>query len=143
MIRVIFDSTVETPITKKLVEHVVVAANRVEKKITGVVEVTIVGEKRIRRINRDFRGKDKVTDVISFGWQEDSLVPSDVLGEIYICYKQIERQAKHFKCSTKEEFARMLAHGLLHSVGYDHISKSQASRMFPLQERIVSSVMKS
>jgi probable rRNA maturation factor len=79
---------------------------------------------------RYFRGKDKVTDVISFGWQEDSLVPSDVLGEIYICYKQIERQAKHFKCSTKEEFTRMLAHGLLHSVGYDHISKSQASRMF-------------
>lgn len=124
--------------TKAQVALISEAAAKHEKKIKGLVEITVIGDAAMKKLNHQYRGKNKVTDVLSFGWQEGGKMPSTILGEIYICYPQIKRQAKTFACSHKEEFTRMLVHGLLHSVGYDHITKRQAEKMFPLQEKIVA-----
>lgn len=138
MIDIAYHKEVVCPITTTQVSLITKIAAKHEKKIKGLVEVTIVSDAVIKKLNKQYRGKNKVTDVLSFGWQEGGDMPTTMLGEIYICYSQIQRQAKTFKCSAKEEFVRMLVHGLLHIVGYDHVSKSEAAKMFPLQEKIVA-----
>lgn len=113
-------------------------AARREKKIRGRIDVTVVGDAAIRSLNRRYRGKDQVTDVLSFAWGEDKKMPSRYLGQIYLSYPQIKRQARVFQAPVAEEFARMLVHGLLHLVGYDHVRRAEAERMFSLQEKIVA-----
>ena len=106
-------------------------------KVNGEAEVNVVGDKEIKDLNRRYRGKNCVTDVLSFAWTEDKKVKSGLLVQIYICYPQIARQAKELCVGAPEEFARMLAHGLLHLLGYDHIKKTEAGKMFKIQENIV------
>jgi probable rRNA maturation factor len=62
------------------------------------------------------------------------------LGQIFIAYPQIKRQAKQYKISEKEEFVRMLVHGLLHLVGYDHNTIKDEKKMLNLQEKIVNNI---
>ncbi len=120
------------------VSQVVELVARREKKVRGVVEISVVNKRMIKKINREWRGKDKVTDVLSFAWQEGLSTPgSNHLGEIYICFEKIKEQAKEFKVTAKEEFVRMLVHGLLHLVGYDHMKEKDAKKMFGKQENII------
>ncbi|KKR34712.1 MAG: putative rRNA maturation factor [Candidatus Magasanikbacteria bacterium GW2011_GWA2_40_10] len=111
-------------------------------KISGELEINIVGEKEIKDLNFRYRKKNKVTDVLSFAWQEDSVVKTKNLGQIYICYPQIERQAKEFKVLVEEEFVRMLTHGFLHIIGYNHEKNKDAKKMFKIQEEVVGEVFK-
>lgn len=113
-------------------------AAKAEKKIRGRVEINLVGEKEMKNINRHYRGINQPTDVLSFAWHEERVLPSALLGQLYLCYSYINRQAKRFKVSVKEEFTRSLVHGLLHLVGYHHLKKTEAKRMFSLQEKIVA-----
>ena len=106
-------------------------------KLNGELEINIVGDKEIKDLNFRFRGLNKVTDVLSFAWQEDKIIKTASLGQIYICYPQIERQARQVKVDTAEEFTRMLTHGLLHIMGYDHVEKKDAKKMFKIQEEII------
>lgn len=107
-------------------------------KANGELEVSVVGDKEMKDLNYRYRGKNCVTDVLSFAWQEDKKIKSEFLGQIYVCYPQIVRQAKELSIKTSEEFARMLAHGFLHLLGHDHIKKSEAKTMFKIQEKIVN-----
>ncbi|HSR89494.1 MAG TPA: rRNA maturation RNase YbeY [Candidatus Udaeobacter sp.] len=102
------------------------------------LEINIVDDKEIKDLNFRYRGLKKVTDVLSFAWQEDGIIKTDSLGQIYICYPQIVRQAKELSIKSKEEFVRMLAHGFLHIIGYDHVKKKDAVIMFGIQEEIVA-----
>lgn len=97
-----------------------------------------VGEKRMRTLNRLSRGKDKSTDVLSFPLTTDrSFSPVKELGDIFICPEYIRRQARRFHVSYREEMVRMFVHGILHLLGYDHIKKTDAAIMFPIQEAYV------
>ena len=73
----------------------------------------MVGDKTIRKLNKIYRHKDKTTDILSFDGEDD------FLGEIIINYAQIKRQAKKFNNTVKKELMFILAHGLLHLIGYD------------------------
>lgn len=143
MINVVYHCCIACPFTLSAIQRALRIAAQQEKKIKGTIEITIVGDKKMRQLNRQYRGKDKVTDVLSFAWQDDQKIKSTTLAQIYICYPQIVRQAKDFGVDSKEEFIRMLTHGLLHSVGYDHVAKSAANKMFALQEEIVGLVQQS
>jgi probable rRNA maturation factor len=98
----------------------------------GKVSVAFVSPKVMRRLNRVYRGKDKVTDVLSFPFFKKGL-----LGEILICSAQAERQAKKFGHSFEEEIAILLVHGFLHLFGFDHLGKKEAEKMFIQQKRIL------
>ncbi|OGH68965.1 MAG: rRNA maturation RNase YbeY [Candidatus Magasanikbacteria bacterium RIFCSPLOWO2_02_FULL_44_11] len=139
MISVDYVKNVDCPFSAGDVQIVLKKAAAYEPKIKGVVEVVVVGDGEIRQINKQFRGKDAVTDVLSFAWKDGGVLSNDLLGQIYISYPQIKRQSKSFECSPPEEFIRMLAHGILHIVGYDHLTKKEADRMFSLQEKILAS----
>ena len=101
----------------------------------------IVGKNKIRSINRDYRNKDKETDVISFANIDsidyDFLDGTINLGDIFINVDRVLSQAKKYKHSVKREFVFLFVHGLLHLFGYDHMNKKDEKKMFELQERIV------
>ncbi len=126
----------------EIIRGVKMAAQK-EKKIRSTVEINVVGDTEIQELNRRYRGLNKPTDVLSFSWQEDDAVPSASLGQVYIDYPQIVRQARRFKVPVEEEFYRMLTHGLLHLVGHDHHEEAEAKKMFALQESVVEAIFKS
>lgn len=110
------------------------------KKIEGFeVSVSIVGEREIRRLNRDFRGKDKVTDVLSFGVLESSAGSvSKSLGDIVICWKRAKEQRHEFHTTIPEELDRLVVHGFLHLLGYDHeTGPAEARKMRRLEDKIL------
>ncbi len=89
------------------------------------LSVVLVGERRMRSLNRDFRKKDKVTDVLSFAFSENSFEENNKgflnsLGEIVICVAAAKRQAGKKKLSFKRELALLSSHGTIHLLGIDH-----------------------
>ena len=86
---------------------------RAYKKTDYSVSIALVGDKKIRKLNRRYRGVDGVTDVLSFPGEEK------FLGEIIIDYNQVKRQAGKFGNKPKDELIFILVHGLLHLLGYD------------------------
>ncbi|MEK7681158.1 MAG: rRNA maturation RNase YbeY [Patescibacteria group bacterium] len=138
---VIFNKKARCPWTEKDVKKMIDFAARAAR-VSGNVEVNVIGEKLIKKLNFQYRGVDKVTDVLSFAWLEDKVVKAENIGEIYLCHKRIVRQAREFGVSPKEEFTRILIHGFLHLLGYDHQTKNQAVKMFGLQEAVVKKFKK-
>ena len=106
-----------------------------------VLSVILVGPITIRRINRDYRQKDAVTDVISFALldDEDAVEYEDdvELGDIFINRNRVFSQAEDYGHSVKREFIFLFVHGMLHLLGYDHMTKEDEEKMFALQKKIV------
>ena len=90
------------------------------EKRSGKLNLVFVNAKRMRALNKKFRKIDKVTDVLSFG--EAAADPQ--LGEVVICVEQAKQQAKRYKVTLLEEIQRLLVHGLLHLLGYDHLKRA-------------------
>jgi probable rRNA maturation factor len=84
--------------------------------------VAFVSDRRMRELNRSFRGVDKTTDVLSFpaGANEFPFADDLNLGDIAISVQQAERQAGESGLSLDDEVAQLILHGLLHLCGYDH-----------------------
>ena len=104
----------------------------------------IVGKRKIRTINKDYRNKDKETDVISFANIDsndyDFLDERINLGDIFINVDRVYSQAKKYEHSEKREFIFLFVHGLLHLLGYDHMDKKDEKIMFELQDKIVGNL---
>lgn len=122
-----------------------VAFKMLNIKINYEIDVSLVDDETIHRINRDYRHVDRVTDVISFAFNDDKK-PEDqiktpeierMLGEILICLPQAQRQAAEIGNTETRELSFLFVHGLLHLLGYDHMKKEDEEVMFPLQEKIL------
>lgn len=103
----------------------------------GDVSVHIVGTTRMRQLNHMYRGVDRPTDVLAFETGEQ-WGDAEELGDIFLCQPYIIAQAKRFGVSQKEEAIRMLVHGMLHLLGYDHEMEKDAAIMFSKQEDYVT-----
>lgn len=112
------------------------AAAAVERELAsgGKAYITVVGEDEIRRLNREFRSIDRVTDVLSFPADEPLC-----LGDIAICRERALEQAHEYGHSAAREFAFLTVHGLLHLNGYDHIQPQDEAVMLELQRKILKS----
>ena len=112
------------------------------------IDVSLVDDETIHKINRDYRNVDRVTDVISFAFNDDkdpndqinSLEVQKMLGEILICLPQAKRQAAEIGNTLERELSFLFTHGLLHLLGYDHMTPEDEAIMFPLQEKILGLV---
>lgn len=122
--------------SRQFLEKAAKAFYEVLPDAAGEVHVHAVSEEEIRRLNRTHRGKDKVTDVLSFP-SGDLPIFADV-GDVLICYPQAERQAGG---DIALELADLLVHGILHLLGYDHEAPVDAEEMFPLQDKIVGMIL--
>ncbi len=101
--------------------------------------IIFVDENEIRRINKEFRKIDKVTDVISFALIDDKdLVQTNELGDIFICVEKAIAQSEEYGHSKEREFAFLAVHGYLHLCGYDHQTPEEEKEMFSLQEEILT-----
>lgn len=107
----------------------------------ALFNIIIVSEEKIRELNREYRAKDSVTDVISFALEDDNtFVKTDirVLGDIYICLNRAKSQSIEYGHSFLREISFLSIHGLLHLLGYDHMNKEDEKKMFSLQELILN-----
>ena len=103
--------------------------------------IVFVGNEKIQEINRDYRGIDKITDVISFAFEDNAKIVYNnmrFLGEIYICIPRMIEQAEMYGHSEVRELAFLTVHGLLHLLGYDHQTKEDEEIMFGLQEVVLN-----
>ncbi|MEB1807580.1 MAG: rRNA maturation RNase YbeY [Bacillaceae bacterium] len=131
----------------QLTEEIISEAAKMEG-LTGPTEISItfVDDERIREINRDYRGKDTPTDVISFalneaGEEEVQIIDPEgpnVLGDIIISIPRTIEQAQQYEHSFERELGFLLVHGFLHLLGYDHLTDEEEKIMFSRQEEILN-----
>ena len=99
------------------------------------VSLILVSLEEIHRMNKEYRGLDRPTDVISF--EETDEEDENYLGDIFICIDKVYEQAKSYEHSNEREFAFLLLHGILHLSGYDHIEKEDEIIMFKKQDELL------
>lgn len=122
------------------------------------VAIKFVSEKEIQRINDEYRGIDKVTDVLSFPAvdlkvgetldlddEENAYLKTDKglihFGDMAICLAQLKRQAKEYEVTVEEELKKLVIHSMLHFMGYDHIKDSDYEVMNK-KETVLDSLIK-
>lgn len=109
------------------------------------LSITFVDNEEIREINRDYRGKDMPTDVISFALEEageDEVVITGadmprILGDIIISVDRTAEQAEEYGHTFQRELGFLALHGFLHLLGYDHMNEADEKRMFGRQDEIL------
>ena len=113
-------------------------------KFDPIISISLVDNEFIHKMNRDYRGIDRPTDVISFAFLDnedrESLYKSKepvCLGDIYISVDKAKEQAQEYGHSLKRELSFLFVHGLLHLLGYDHMTEEDEKVMFRLQDEIL------
>jgi len=135
--------------SRKIICTVCEEIARREQLADAYVSVSLVDEEQIRSLNRDYRDKDAVTDVLSFALLEgdepeilaiDGVDEPQCLGDIVICFPQLLAQAASYGHSVERELAFLTAHGMLHLIGYDHEDVIEEQKMFGQQEEVLKSL---
>lgn len=105
------------------------------------ISVTFVDNEEIRELNRIYRGKDNVTDVLSFPQYEDPKESNDpvlLLGDVVICPEIAMVQAEEYGHSDERELVYLFVHSLYHLLGYDHMEEDETALMREREEKILS-----
>jgi probable rRNA maturation factor len=148
----------------ELMEKLLHIAGRKEEITKGIVTLTLTDDEGIRELNRQYRGLDKPTDVLSFSllegdepdihyddeyesseegveeWKDEDMTAdkfSDLLGDIVISVPRAEAQAEEYGHSFERELGFLFVHGFLHLLGYDHGDEVQEKEMFAKQEEVL------
>lgn len=115
---------------KVLIEKSVSAVLKVEELDENVeVSVSFVGDEEIRELNRDYRGVDKSTDVLSFPIDDEFILDNRILGDVIINTRRVMEQAEELGHSNEREFSYLTVHSILHLLGYDHIEDEDKRQM--------------
>ena len=124
----------ELEIVKKVLNH---AEEKME--IDAIYNVIIVNNDYIHKLNKDYRGIDRETDVITFALEDDKTFNPEIriLGDIYISIDKAKSQSIEYGHSLLRELCFLAVHGMLHLLGYDHMEKKDEEVMFSLQEEIL------
>lgn len=114
-----------------------------------LIEINLVDNETIHQINRDYRQKDRPTDVISFAFNDEVEGETHItgaavilLGSIIISVDQAKKQAEEYGHSLDRELKFLFIHGLLHLLGYDHQTIEEEKEMFLLQDTILGKRVK-
>jgi probable rRNA maturation factor len=116
--------------------RLLIATLDAERAPEGEIALALVSDRIMRRLNRDYRGIDGTTDVLSFSYVDEPHA-GDVLGEIFVSPEVAGRQAREAGCAVAEEVARLSVHGALHVLGYHHDTPVARRRMLSRQKRYV------
>ena len=135
------------PVDEKFLEKIAEIVLKSEGKGKSDLSIALIGPGKMRGLNKRYLGKNRVTDVLAFsenskwgpakGWEGGGRVGVQIpnskfrgIGEIVICLREVRKNAKKFKSSFEKELARVLIHGILHLIGYDHEkNKEEAEKM--------------
>lgn len=137
----IYNETDEEFTYSDIIEKVVNKAFETEDIKKASCSIIIVDNTFIHKLNKEYRGIDRVTDVISFALEDDKsmVIPDDfrLLGDIYICLDKAKEQAKEYGHSLERELCFLAVHGVYHLLGYDHETEEDAKIMFKKQEEVL------
>ena len=108
------------------------------------VSCVLVDDERIHEINREYRNIDRSTDVISFAMEDNDQFYVEgmprTLGDIFISVDHAKKQAEEYGHSLRREMCFLFTHGILHLLGYDHMTDEQEKEMFGLQDQILGAL---
>jgi len=104
---------------------------------TADLGVMLIGDRSMRRLNRQYRKKDRTTDVLAFSMREDSGPQSALIGDVVISVPTAAKQANQLGRSLDEELIALLVHGILHLCGYDHERSERDARHMRQREQWV------
>ncbi|TDF42071.1 rRNA maturation RNase YbeY [Alteromonadaceae bacterium M269] len=105
-----------------------------DKEIT----IRIVDEEESHSLNKQYRGKDKPTNVLSFPFDAPEHVTIDLLGDLVICEPVVLNESKQQEKDVKHHWAHLIIHGCLHLLGYDHINDDEAEEMEAIEIAILA-----
>jgi probable rRNA maturation factor len=111
-------------------------------KVTGVAELSImlVDDADQQRLNQEWRGIDKPTNVLSFPQIEPFGPVAGLLGDIVLARETLEREAAELETPFAHHFTHLVVHGFLHILGYDHLEDAEAAEMEGLETRILATL---
>lgn len=124
----------------KVLEKLLGFACQKENVQNAEFNIIFVDQETIHDINKNYRGVDHVTDVISFALEDNKTIELDrrLLGDVYICVEKAHGQAVEYGHSFLRELCFLSIHGFLHLLGYDHMEKEDEEVMFGKQEEILN-----
>lgn len=99
--------------------------------LSGEISILLTDDAGIQKLNKDYRGKDQPTNVLSFELEDE-----EMLGDVVLAFETIEREAKTEKY-FEYHLSHLIVHGILHLIGYDHIDDSDAETMEAKEEEIL------
>ena len=115
---------------KNLIGKSISAVLKVENLDENIeVSVSFVGDDEIRDLNRDYRGVDKSTDVLSFPMDDEFIIGSRILGDVIINTRRVMEQAEELGHSNERELSYLTVHSILHLLGYDHMEDEDKKEM--------------
>lgn len=151
-------SSINEEFIKKITERVLQGELGLSEYGNIELSIVFVGRRRMRELNKKYRKKNRVTDVLAFGgnkilslsktssfWDDEEKFripePAKELGELVICLKEVKKNAKRYGLSFSKELSLVLIHGILHLLGYEHEkSKIGADNMREKEEYYLSQI---
>ena len=134
-------SEVDENFIKKIADKVLKGELEISKQRNIELSIAFIGQGRMRKLNKRYRKKNKVTDVLAF---EEKKLPFEKfsqelqkiqgLGEIVICLREVKKNAKKYNSTFEKELGRVLIHGILHFLGYDHEKSEDDARKIEERE---------
>ncbi|MFQ6049850.1 MAG: rRNA maturation RNase YbeY [Candidatus Paceibacterales bacterium] len=130
---------------KKVAQKVLAGEGKKESELS----IALIGQGKMRKLNKKYLGKNRVTDVLAFPeskallekFKIGPLQKTQGLGEIVICLREVKKNAKKFKVTFKTELAKVLIHGVLHLLGYNHEkAEKDAEKMRKKEEYYLSQI---
>ena len=136
-----------TDIVTDIIRHVCAYTHCPKRTAASIV---FIGDAKMRKLNRQYRGQDKTTNVLAFPvTPHPPLSPRERetagrvrgdLGDIFICLPEAKREAKQYGWTLDHEIARLALHGFLHLLGYDHVRDNEAKVMEKMERKILNAV---
>lgn len=109
-------------------------------KTPAIVSLLITSSDEIQALNKQYRGKDMATNVLSFPMQSPAEVDICLLGDVVLCAEVIKQEAKQQSKAEQSHWAHMVVHGMLHLQGYDHVEDDEAQIMEQLEIKILKQI---
>jgi probable rRNA maturation factor len=105
------------------------------------ISLTLIGDRAMRELNREYRKKDAATDVLSFPMEQASAPDAErLLGDVVISVDTAARQAAEYDATLQRELYRLLIHGLLHLLGHDHLAAAERRVMEREERRLAAAI---
>ncbi|MBL0041060.1 MAG: rRNA maturation RNase YbeY [Xanthomonadales bacterium] len=128
------------PAARSFRQWIELALKGANRRRAAEVNVLITDADTGRALNRDFRGKDYATNVLSFPTDLPPEVKSPLIGDLAICAPVVSREAEEQGKRLRDHYAHMVIHGTLHLLGHDHVDDHDAERMEALETRLLAAL---
>lgn len=126
---------------EELIELVIMESMKVEGINKNYeISLSFVTDEEIRELNRDYRGIDNSTDVLSFPIEDDFNIGPPLLGDIIISLDTAYRQAEEYKHSIKREIGYLVCHSIFHLFGYDHLDEKDKEEMRKKEKKVMENL---